>query len=256
VREAVSRGLAAYEASRREADREAGRLEESLAAFEDAIRAAPASAVPRYDAAAVLFRLGRYEEARQRYTEAAARADDALRTKIGYALGNTALALGDVPTAIAAYDACIASTARGAGLDAVRQDAAINREFAYQQAQTPSIPQGQGPDDASRRPNGRRSRDRSPDGEGPSTEEGDENGPAAGGSNPEEAADKGGRNRPRWRYRTGGAGGSRTTPPDASGESPEGRLRDALDNIRAAQSSRRLLDEPPPASSGGDGRDW
>ena len=209
-----------------------------------------------YDAAAVLFRLGRYEEARDRYTEARAHADDALRTKIDYAMGNTALAMGDVPGAIAAYDVCIASTARGVDLDAVRKDASINREFAYQQAQSPAIPQGQGPDDQSpsRRPDGRRTPDRPPGGDGSSAEGDDDNGPSAGGPNGQDQADQDGRNR-RRRRRTGGAGGSRTTPPGASGESPEDRLDAALDDIRSAQS-RRLPDEPPPASPGGDGRDW
>src|SRR5262249_44955126 len=123
AREAVTRGRAAYDA---------GRLDEALAAFEEAARSAPTSAIPRHDLAAVLFRLGRYEEARDRYAEARDRADEALRTKIDYAMGNTALALGDVTGAIAAYDACIASTAGGDGLEAVRQDAEINRKFAYE----------------------------------------------------------------------------------------------------------------------------
>ncbi len=248
AREAVTNGRADYEKRR---------YEEALAAFEGAVLAAPAAAVPRYDAAAALFQLGRYEEARDHYTEARVRADDALRTKIDYAMGNTALALGDVPGAIAAYDLCINSTARGAELDAVRRDAAINRDFAYQQAQTPSIPQGQGPEDASssRRPDGRRSPDRPPGGEGPSAEGDDEAGPSPGGPNAQDEADKDGRNR-RRRRRAGGAGGSRTTPPGASGESREDQLDAALDNIRAAESSRRLPDEPPPSSPGSDGRDW
>ena len=153
--ESVARGQTAYAQ---------GRIEEALAAFEEAIRSAPAAAVPRYDAAAALFRLGRYGEARERYTEARERADDALRTKIDYALGNTAMALGDVAGAIAAYDSCIASTARGNGLSAVRQDAAINREFAIEQAPAPSVPQGQEGDDpsSSQRPDGRRPANRAP----------------------------------------------------------------------------------------------
>jgi Ca-activated chloride channel family protein len=238
-----------------QADYEAGRLEEALAAFEAAERAAPAAAVPRYDAAAVLFRLGRYDEARERYTDARTRADAALQTKIDYALGNTSLALGDVPGAIAAYDACIASTARGAGLDAVRQDAAINRDFAYQQAQAPAIPQGQGPDDPSpsSRPDRRRSPNNNP-GEDPTAEGDADPGPSTGGTGAEDEAEKDGRERLR-RRRMAGAGGGRTTPPGSAGESREDRLDTALDNIRAAQS-RRLPEEPPLASAGTDGRDW
>ena len=247
--EAVAHGRAAYDAAK---------MEEALTAFEEAVRSAPASAIPRYDAASALFQLGRYEEARARYEEARARADDDLRTKIDYAMGNTALALGDVTGAIAAYDACIGSTARGAGLEVVRQDATINREFAYQQAQTPSIPQGQGPDDPSSSRRSRRpaSPDRPPGGEEASAGGDDDSGPTAGGTNGEDEAEKdAARTRPR-RRRTGGGGGGRTTPPGASGESPEDRLDAALDDIRSAQESRRLPDEPPPASPGSDGRDW
>jgi Ca-activated chloride channel family protein len=249
AREAVERGRAAYEAQR---------LEEALGAFEGAIAAAPESAVPRYDAGAALFALRRYEEARARYTEARALAGEALRTKIDYAMGNTELSLGNVPAAIAAYDTCIASKARGAGLDEVRRDAEINRDFAYQQAQTPSIPQGQGPEDgaASRRPAGRRSPDGPPDGQDPSAEGDDETGPSAGAPNAQDEAEKEGRNRTRRRRRPGGGAGDRTTPPGATGQSPEDRLDAALENIRAAQSSRRLPEEPPPPSSGSDGRDW
>jgi Ca-activated chloride channel homolog len=248
ARQAVTSGQAAYEA---------GRLEDALAAFESAIMAAPGSAIPCYDAAAVLFRMGRYEEARNRYIEARSRADDALRTKIDYAIGNTMLALGDVPAAIEAYDACIASTARGAAMDAVRRDAVINRDFASQQAQTPTIPQGQGSDDPStpRRPDNRRSPNRSPGGEDSSVDGDEGSGPSEIGPNTEDEAGKDGRTR-RRRHRTGGGGGGRTTPPGASGESPEDRLDAALDDIRAAQQSRRLPEEPPPASAGSDGRDW
>ena len=136
----VARGRAAYED---------GRFDEALDGFEAAIRLAPNAAVPHYNAAAVLFRMGQYEAARLRYLEARQLADYSLRTKIDFALGNTALALGDIPAAIASYDDCVTSTVRGAGLDDVRSDAAINRDFAYKQAQSPSVPQGSGSDDPS-----------------------------------------------------------------------------------------------------------
>ena len=132
---AVARGRAAYEAEQ---------FEEALTAFEAAMRLVPNAAVPRYNAAAVLFRLRRYDSARQRYLEARPLADPALQTKIDFALGNTALALGNIPEAIASYDECIASTVRGAGLDVVREDAAINRDFAYKQAQSPRHAAGAG----------------------------------------------------------------------------------------------------------------
>ena len=73
-----------------------------------------------------------------------------LRTKIDYALGNTALAEGDIPGAIRSYDDCVASTARGAALDAVRRDAAINRSFALEQPQSLSAPEDNSSGDRSK----------------------------------------------------------------------------------------------------------
>ena len=67
-----------------------GRFEEALAAFESAIELAPVQPIPRYDAAATLFQLEQYARALERYQEARARAEAGLRTKIDFALGNTA----------------------------------------------------------------------------------------------------------------------------------------------------------------------
>ncbi len=249
VAELVERGRAAYGA---------GRLAEALEAFEAAARLAPNAAVPHYNAAAVFFGLKQYDAARRRYLEARPLADSALRTKIDFALGNTALALGDIPAAIASYDQCIGSTARGAGLDVVRADAAINREFATKQEQSPAMPQGEGSDDPSspRRPDRKKSSDRR-DGDDPTSDGQPDDGASADGTSPGDDAEKSaGRDRPpRNRRRPGGAGGGRTTPPGATGQSPEERLDAALENIRAAQS-RRLPEEPPPASAGDDQRDW
>ncbi len=167
--------------------------------------------------------------------------------------------MGDIPAAIASYNECIASTARGAGLDVVRNDAAINRDFANKQAQSPAMPQGQGSDDpsSSRRPDRKKAPDRRNGGDDPSTDGEPETGPSADGASPEDDAEKSaGRDQPpRKRRRLGGAGGSRSTPPGAAGESPEDRLDSALENIRAAQS-RRLPDEQPPATANDDRRDW
>ncbi len=126
-----------------------GRWDEALAAFDTAIKRAPTSAVPRYNAAATLFQLGRYDLARDRYREARERAGSFLRTKIDFALGNTALAEGDIAGAIRSYDDCVASTARGAALEAVRRDAAINRRFALEQQQSLSAPRDENPGDES-----------------------------------------------------------------------------------------------------------
>ncbi len=51
--------------------------------------------------------------------------------------------LVDAAGAVEHYDNCLASTAVGAGLDAVRQDAAINRQFAPEQAPPSIAPQGE-----------------------------------------------------------------------------------------------------------------
>jgi Ca-activated chloride channel family protein len=250
--ELVERGRAAYDERRWDA---------ALAAFDQAILRAPDAAVPRFNAAAALFRLGHYEDARRRYLESRLRADASLRTKIDYALGNTALALSDIPGAIGFYDQCIASTAPGAALDAVRHDARINRAFAYQQqAQSLAVPQGQSSSDS---PKSRRSdrQQRAPnrqlEGEEPEAQGQPETGPSESGPRQEDQSGKpASRDRPPRRYRrVGGAGGSRSTPPNSPGESPVDRLDTALEHIRAAQS-RRLPDEPPPDTANNDRRNW
>ncbi|HZW29204.1 MAG TPA: VWA domain-containing protein [Isosphaeraceae bacterium] len=247
--EAVARGRAAYASNQ---------FAQALAAFEAAILRAPTAAVPRYNAAAVLFQLKRYDEARGRYLEARQYADRALTTKIDYALGNTALAQGDLPTAISAYTDCISSTARGADLDTVRHYAQDNRAFAIAQAQSLAAPQGPGAEDPpqSRRPDRRRAPQRTPGDDETPPEGQPEAGTQPGGLSPDDVAKAAGPDRLKQRRRRiGAAGGSRTAPPGAPGESPEDRLETALENIRAAQK-RRLPDEPPPASAHDDRKDW
>jgi len=244
--QAVLEGLSAYGS---------GQFDEAQRAFDTAITRAPGSAVPRYNAAAALFQLGRFTEARQRYREARERADDALRTKIDFALGNTALAEGDIPGAIHAYDDCLASTARGAGLDAVRRDAAINRLFALEQPQSLAVPQDNNSGDRSesRKLDRRKSPNRR--GDGPSSQGQPESEPesGAGTSGDDNQGDRG--RPPTRRRRMGGAGGGGTTPPGARGDTPEDRLDAALEHIRAAQS-RRLIDEDPPLAANDDRKDW
>jgi Ca-activated chloride channel family protein len=244
--DAVARGQTAYGS---------GRFEEALAAFDAAIARAPASVVPLYNAGATLFQLGRYTEARQRYLDARERAGSFLRTKIDYALGNTALAGGDIPGAIRSYDDCLASSAPGAALNAVRRDAAINRQFALEQPQSPSLPQSNDSGDRSdhRNPDQRKSPHRQAGGQ-PSDGQ-PESDQGSGGSSPEAEGQDDRARPPSSRRRIGGAGGGRTTPPGALGNSPEDRLDAALENIRAAQS-RRLPDEDPPQSVPDDRKDW
>jgi Ca-activated chloride channel homolog len=243
---AVAEGQAAYVV---------GHLDQALASFETAIQRAPTLAVPRYNAAATLFQLGRYDLAHERYLEARERANDFLRTKIDYALGNTALAEGDIPGAIRSYGDCINSTARGAALDAVRRDAATNRQFALEQPQALSVPQNNSSDDRSKSQNPDRRRGPNPqgNGDGQSPDGGPENDPGSGGASPEAQGDRD--QKRAGRRRMGGAGGGRTAPPGAKGDTPDDQLDVALEHIRDAQK-RRLPDEEPPASANDDRKDW
>ncbi len=249
--EAVARGQAAYNE---------GRLEEALSTFETAISLVPRSAIPRYNAAAALFQLGRYEKAQERYLEARRLADPSLRTKIDFVLGNTCLALGDIAGAIAAYDQCLSSTARGAGIDSVRRDAAINRQFALEQSQSLTAPEGQSASDQSRasQPDRKGARNRrAGGGDEQSPDDQAEKGPDAGGGGSGKASDGNPDQQrpPRNRRRVGGAGGARSTQSGPAGESPEDRLDAALEHIRNAQN-RRLSDDEPPASANDDRKDW
>ncbi len=105
-----------------------GRFEEALKAFREAIKAQPEHPLASYNLGATLYQIGRYQEALKLYQNARVRADAPLRLKIDYALGNTALSLGDPASALRHYEDCLAAT--GIGLDSVRRDAAVNREFA------------------------------------------------------------------------------------------------------------------------------
>jgi Ca-activated chloride channel family protein len=244
--ELVASGQSAYES---------GDFTGALAAFDAAISAAPAQPIPRYNAAATLFQLERYAEALERYQQARSRADSSLRTKIDFALGNTALALGDLAGAIGHYDQCLSSTARGAGLDAVREAAAINRQFALEQANLALASQGESDLDKpsakqkDRLPN---SRARSKGGDEQPPDDSSDGSP--GGENDKSQADE--ENRPPTkRHRTGGAGGASNAAAAAPGESPDDRLDSAVDQIREAER-RRLPEETPSEPAGDHRKDW
>jgi Ca-activated chloride channel homolog len=236
---------------------DAGRLKAALELFEKATGLAPASAVARYNAAATLYQLKRYAQARKRYQEARVRADSVLRMKIDYALGNTALALGEVSAAIKSYDDCLGSTARGASIEHVRRDAEINRRFAIERAQSPAIADSENPDgqSPSTRQSGRRGPDPHQNGADEPPEGQAESGASGGGSNPDgDQQDE--RNRPPTRRRRfGGAGRTGQALQGTRGDSPEDRLDAALEHIREAVESRRLPEELPPESPA-QGKDW
>jgi Ca-activated chloride channel family protein len=242
----VSRGQTAYRS---------GKMEEALAAFEAAIERAPGEPIPLYNAAAALFQLKQYPQALLRYREARTRADSPLQTKIDFALGNTALALGDLPGAIESYDLCLASTTIGSELDQVRRDAAINRRYALEQAQSTLASQDEDERDqpSAKQPrHSRGSQKRSNGGDEPAPD--DEAGSGSGGQSPSAQGD--GENRPpSSRKRTGGAGGASNTPSAAPSQSPDARLDSALQQVREAEE-RRLPEEAPAEPSGDDRKDW
>ncbi|MGO9597901.1 MAG: VWA domain-containing protein [Isosphaeraceae bacterium] len=246
VAELVASGNAAYAT---------GRLADALAAFEAAIDRAPESPIPRYNAAATLFALRRFGEAIQRYAEGRQRAGPVLRTKIDFALGNSALMAGDLQRAVEHYDDCLASTAAGAGLDAVRQDAAINRKFVLEQAPPALAPEPRSdrpePSPKQRRSSpgahkrGRRNEERPEADASDSQTEGP-------GTRSETIADDRSAN---GRRRTGGGGGSGKSSSSSPRESPDDRLDLALEHIRDAQR-RRLPEETTSAASGDGRKDW
>lgn len=249
--EAIARGQTAYKENR---------VEEALSAFETAISLVPRSAIPRYDAAAALFQLGRFDQAQERYAEARQLADLPLQTKIDFARGNTCLAQGDIPGAIAAYDQCLASTVRGAAMDSVRRDAAINRQFALDQSRALSAPEGPSENEESRasQPDKRGARNRrAGGGDDQSLDQQADNGPDAGGPGSGEGSQENSDQRrpPRDRRRIAAAGGARPSHAGPSGNSPEDQLDAALEHIRAAQN-RRLPEDEPPASANDDRKDW
>jgi Ca-activated chloride channel family protein len=230
----IARGQAAYSA---------GQFAEALAAFEQAVAIEPRSAIPRYDSASALFQLGRFPEAIARYEEARERAEPGLIVKIDYAIGNARLALGDLPGAIASYDACLASTVFGESADAVRNDAFENRAFAVQR-----MPPKNEPSEGDRsEPKGSNS-SRSGSNENP-----DEPEKSAPGPGEPPGANPAGKSRSNRANRgAGGAGGSGQAPPPS--DSPEARLDAALKDIKDAKDRRPP--DAPPARSKGVGKDW
>lgn len=216
----------------------------ALEEFRRAIRLAPGFPVPCYDAASALFQLENYEEAQAFYLAARVNADAGLRTRIDYALGNTALALGDFTAAIGHYDQCVASTARGGDLDRVRGQATANRRFAEEQAKRALAPpdDGEGPQ-ASRPREQPGGRDPNAGGENPGGQGSGANPPAEGGRDDSPPGSKG----------SGGAGGEGPAPPRAG--SPEDQLSKALENVHDSRR-HRIEEDPAPDDRRQDRKDW
>jgi Ca-activated chloride channel family protein len=232
--EAVASGEAAF----------AARLfPQALTSFEQAVALDPNSAIPRYNAAATLFELGHYEEAESRYREARERADAGLRTKIDYALGNVAVALGSYREALRLYDSCLASTVPGPVYDAVRRDAFINRQFAEQQQPPPEETEAGRDRGAAQKPAPRGT---------PKSSESDPNAPSQPSSS-RGAGNPGDPNaRPGGQRRAGGEGESGESNPARS--AAETQLEDAIRNAREAR--QRRISEEPVSAPDQDRKDW
>jgi tetratricopeptide (TPR) repeat protein len=91
---AVARGLKAYDE---------GRYEDALREFNAAEREAPRSPALEYNRGNTLYRLRRYDEAKDAYRRAAENADASLRERDLYNMGNTLADMGDTQGAIDAY---------------------------------------------------------------------------------------------------------------------------------------------------------
>ena len=142
-------------------------------------------------------------------------------------------------------------------LEPVRNDAAINRQFAIEQAQAPAIADSENPDGQSPSPRDSKQRGPNPRSRGDDGAPDDQNDPgASGGGTNSDNDQQDERNRPRTRRRrTGGAGGTGKPPHANRGDAPEDQLDTALEHIREAAQSRRLPEDVPPESPV-EGKDW
>ena len=247
LKNAVAHGLTAYSQAR---------FSDALVEFQTASQLAPGNPVLLYDAAATLFQLGRYSESAELYQQARQSANSTLRVKIDYALGNSALVQSDIQGAISAYDSCLASTATGNALDAIRRDAAINRRFALEQAQSIALAQSGKEPGSGKAPGRNRAPNADDESDGSPPDERPPDSQSADGSGPSDRDSDSPSQKPRSRNRrSGGAGGSGRPSSGDTNSSPEDRLDRALENIQNARG-RRLPDSPPVGSEHTNRKDW
>ena len=213
------------------------RYSPAFEAYDAAARLEPSSSIASYNAAAALFQLGRFPEAKARYVLARKTASPSLRAKIDYALGNTEAALGRYKEAIPHYDACLSAEDARSDPVSLKPDARINRAFA-----TARLPPSTTPDES-----GDRTAKAPPPRPRAGDSQADPRPPASGESPPDPPSDSAPRS-----PSASPSGASGKTSPERS---PNADLDTLLSQVRKAQAARGD-DRPPGSSSRPDQKDW
>ena len=207
----------------------------ALKYYDQAIASNPESAISRYNRAAALYQLQRVEEAESAYRDAKQGASAALRVKIDYALGNTAVVQGKYSEALAHFDACLSSTLRDSAVKQIQVDAAANRKYAVSLLPPPL---SEDPEGKQKKP-GPQERDQP---------KADRLAPEKKSSGTPEANSKSsGSSRPSPSAKTGES--------DADAGSPNESLDAMLSNVRKVQS-RNTDQAPSRPSESRDDKDW
>jgi Ca-activated chloride channel family protein len=218
-----------------------GDYKHALVAFEEVEKLAPSSSLGIYNTAATLFQLGRFDDAEERYERARQHADPALTVKIDFALGNVATMSKRYQEAIEHYDKCLNSMADGPVIQAVKNDARLNRVFAQKKLPPPASPDPEGPRKVPDRPS-------SGDSEQPKNPPANPDAP----DQPSPAAPP----PPASSKEQTPAPPRAAAPNPSSASSPEKRLDEMLKEVRKAQSAAGERDRRPESTDSPERKDW
>lgn len=213
--------------------------------FDHAIALAPGDPLPRYNAAAALYRLGRFAEAEARYREAREHAPPELAMKIDYGLGNAAFARGAYREAVGHYERCVAAGVAVAWSDRLRADAARNRDEALRRIPPEPTEPADEPDAGRPRPGPDPSHPDRPAGAPSGTSGSPGSTPPGPTPTPPDAPPS----EPEAAPAAGGGQGDAGRPAD-----PAARLADAVDRIAEARQRRPPRGIPPQPDP--DRKDW